>query len=519
MAPAEAFAQPLTDGNFVEEPLVPQLCSSYPPRHHLYTVPEVSTYSRGEMEPPASVLSWVPAVSGNEAGFYARPSSRELPTKASEHLPLELFDNPEFEPIPPEQLILQEDGQPGAAARSRYFTQDGQFTWAPCSVMAYDAHDNLFTIRWAESGVEKRVKRLNVIFDSEDAARFELRVASARARAAEAEDALRFMKAADRVKLSEGAVHYLDGRWEAAVSARTGPLAWSWPAVLENVFSEAREDYDAAVKMAVLEHSLERPGATARVTAAPGLRPMRVLPPVPDTGCVPLAGIEPGVEVHSHRRVQTLYLPIPREPIEEVFDVIEVLLPVARPDIVKAREDLVALLNIEQFVLADCAMPNLRRPATLEDFVAVQAAASARCSDKLHNEWFPQSINLCERIVPDAVGGRFHDTGTRPVSAAPGRPDTGATEVTLASVALTDATRGELNVVIGRRFARLASLLMTDILRAAVTSTAEAYADAWRAYDMPEVADVPADDPEAEAAAAAAAEAEAAAEAAAAAAE
>lgn len=78
---------------------------------------------------------------------------------------------------------------PGVMARSRYYTQFGQFAWEPCYVTGYNAEDGTYSIVWkhtlggaeADHTVSKSVKRLNLIFDSEDSAQFRTRLATAMA--------------------------------------------------------------------------------------------------------------------------------------------------------------------------------------------------------------------------------------------------------------------------------------------------------------------------------------------------
>lgn len=65
----------------------------------------------------------------------------DMPFKHNRALPLELFDNPETEVVPPEDRIKgRADGQPGALARSRFYDSRGEFAWAPCFVLAYDRY-------------------------------------------------------------------------------------------------------------------------------------------------------------------------------------------------------------------------------------------------------------------------------------------------------------------------------------------------------------------------------------------
>ena len=211
-----------------------------PPPHQ---VPDVATHMRGELEIPADAIAWVPSAAGaprslrcgaahqnqcpqpdaprapaaKDEDFFIKPTPRELPTNSSERLPLELFDSPDFEPVPPEQLILRPDGTPGAGARSRFFLQSGEFTWRRCAVHGYDGASGLFTITWEGGGGSgKQVKRLNLIFDSDDPARFELRLHAALAWQAAAEAGQRFRRAAAAVELADHSlVHLAGGKIEA----------------------------------------------------------------------------------------------------------------------------------------------------------------------------------------------------------------------------------------------------------------------------------------------------------------
>lgn len=62
-------------------------------------------------------------------------------------------------------------------AVSRYFAYPAdssvsEWKWLPCSVISFDEDSNVFLIEWDFNGQRKKVKRLNLIFDAEDHARF-----------------------------------------------------------------------------------------------------------------------------------------------------------------------------------------------------------------------------------------------------------------------------------------------------------------------------------------------------------
>ena len=52
-------------------------------------------------------------------------------------------------------------------ARSRRGAQ-GELSWLPCEVVAYDATRQRFELRWSDSGKGKWATRFNVLFDAED---------------------------------------------------------------------------------------------------------------------------------------------------------------------------------------------------------------------------------------------------------------------------------------------------------------------------------------------------------------
>ncbi len=44
-------------------------------------------------------------------------------------------------------------------ARSKWYANDGSFTWAPCEVVDYHEESEAYTIKWLSSGKEKNVRR------------------------------------------------------------------------------------------------------------------------------------------------------------------------------------------------------------------------------------------------------------------------------------------------------------------------------------------------------------------------
>ena len=111
----------------------------------------------------------------------------------STFLPIEYFDQFDFED--PKQWDKLDSGEP-LTAKSRYLN-NGAWEWRACTVISYDPADSTFTIKWADGGKTKKVRRLNLCLDGDDLAAFEERVAAARKLRDRAEDAMRISTFAD----------------------------------------------------------------------------------------------------------------------------------------------------------------------------------------------------------------------------------------------------------------------------------------------------------------------------------
>jgi hypothetical protein len=115
---------------------------SFPPKPALTkTIDGVHGSQSHTFTPSASAIENAVEQTGKSAND-AR--ALEMPIKHNRALPLELFDNPETEVVPPEDRInSRPSGQPGAPARSRFYDSKGGFAWAPCHVIAYDRYPML----------------------------------------------------------------------------------------------------------------------------------------------------------------------------------------------------------------------------------------------------------------------------------------------------------------------------------------------------------------------------------------
>ncbi len=156
-----AYTRRSPQGEYFFDPIAS--CDVFPPR-----APDTSYLADFVLDPEgaelqadrAHPLGWVPGAD-QQLGTRLRPRTGQLPVRTNTSMPLEYFDSPEMELVPPEERLAAgmaaaaetEAGQAGAngngagqgaeAAKgvlgySRYFDAAGTFTWAPCYVQQYD---------------------------------------------------------------------------------------------------------------------------------------------------------------------------------------------------------------------------------------------------------------------------------------------------------------------------------------------------------------------------------------------
>ena len=132
------------DSNLVVHPLPaeryyfdPVNTGSFPPKPALSkTIDGVHGSHSKTFAPSESAIAKAIEQTGKSPNYAREP---DMPFKHNRALPLELFDNPETEVVPPEDRIKGCPSiQPGAVARSRFYDSRGDFAWAPCFVIAYD---------------------------------------------------------------------------------------------------------------------------------------------------------------------------------------------------------------------------------------------------------------------------------------------------------------------------------------------------------------------------------------------
>ncbi len=70
----------------------------------------------------------------------------------------------------------------GPLGFSRFYNNQGIFSWAPCTVREYDRERDMYLITWHSTGKPKWVKRLNLFFENESRIGFRFRLRQARRR-------------------------------------------------------------------------------------------------------------------------------------------------------------------------------------------------------------------------------------------------------------------------------------------------------------------------------------------------
>ena len=291
-----------------------------------------------------TAFGWVPA-DASEAAHFVRPRTAELPVRETTSAALETFDDPELEPAAeliralargegPEALALIEtrlrspaeepgeaSGAPGVGAASRYFTQHGEFAWAPCRVLSYDAEARLFEIAWtADLGVKKRVKRLNLVFDAESKGAFRTRLANATTLRDAHEARLRYFSLVERMTFDGDVDAVLTPEWVDRVCEKSGRgvVRKRLKASLEAVVDEIRREYARSIKRSVLDLTLADGEAAKRVKRDVNVAPVEPPARVPEVGVAdPREGLrEEGATA-------------PSEPFALKVSFVEALLPTA----------------------------------------------------------------------------------------------------------------------------------------------------------------------------------------------
>ncbi|KAG2427037.1 hypothetical protein HYH02_014682 [Chlamydomonas schloesseri] len=230
------------------------------------------------------------------------PEADGVHTAARKHMaymPLELFDDLDYEAASPEEWVALGAEQGGTPAETMmYMVASDSYEWMPCQVVGWDAADRMFVVTYesaAGTGTKtKKVKRLNLRFLAEDPVLFERRVMAAKAAREEAESELRLFFYLDSLALVEVLHTY---NYAAALERAAAQVRGLSPETLvrltPDLLDDAADYFERAVKSAVLEYRRLDPMEEGRLKVL-RVPPRRARPPAPAFGMLPL--LPPGRE-------------------------------------------------------------------------------------------------------------------------------------------------------------------------------------------------------------------------------
>ncbi|KAL6760569.1 hypothetical protein V8C86DRAFT_3089765 [Haematococcus lacustris] len=494
-------------------------CGVFPPR-----APELHSIcdyvdTEGDLLPSEThPYGWVP-VADQALGVLVRPRTGQIQTKTSTTMPLEYFDSPDMELVPPEERLAGLALQPPQPVQgfSRFYSASGAFTWAPCRVLAYDRGRDLYCIEWEASQRRKWVKRLNLFFANESRIGFRFRLRQARRRKDEVERQARYH---EYVTLQPfRSLVTLDERWRRRLARRTGKV-WPHPvdAFTEGVLAEVLDVYKYAVKAAIVNHQFMDPDQTAHLLAA-NVQPVKISQPVPPQGCVNLTLLPQGREVASQGQQLAVAQDLGLEPFSLLLSDVQTASFLARPPLLAAMHAYYEELDMREVVVPDIKMSALELPARLSEFVRLQRLHVEEVQDHLENEWTMRVVGIVEQLMPikstaavaaaaaaAGVGAGAHPPGAGAGSASP-RPSmaTGGMRGSVAghahgqgdrvrdsdpgqgvgSIVAVGAAGAEQQLVRQQvmRFVKMLAVTMADQLRTAVLGSIMKYQKFWEEYD------------------------------------
>ena len=225
------------------------------------------------------------------------------PTRVQEHahkrmagLPLELFDDLDYETRPPEEWSALGKDTGGTRAMTAWFNMaSGQTEQRHVRVVSYDPTDCTYEVRFEKGGVGKRVKRLNLCFEAEDRSAFARRVAAAHAERTKHEAALRLRFLLD-ANDAEDVVDTYD------FEAKTLAVLQACPGINDRVFQALRfelvEDFSAEYRLAVRAAQLAYHRCNPSIEAK--MQPLHLPAPLQHMQA-PLSGVCPVVNAGEAR--------------------------------------------------------------------------------------------------------------------------------------------------------------------------------------------------------------------------
>ena len=168
-------------------------------------------------------------------------------------MPLEAFDDEKFETRSPTEWL--ENTREG---KTPYYTNSGgnggTWRWRACDIVSYDEISKRYNVVIQGLNPRKKaVKRLDLMFSTEDPKRFQKRVAAAREYRERFKEALRLRSFLE--KTYDAKIHPMQASWLSQICRRAKALK-PHSATAKRLLAEVEYRYDIAVKTASVYHRL-----------------------------------------------------------------------------------------------------------------------------------------------------------------------------------------------------------------------------------------------------------------------
>ncbi|MEW5317509.1 MAG: hypothetical protein WDW38_008798 [Sanguina aurantia] len=440
----------------------PAVSDVFPPRcPELHSVDDFVDADGDSPPPDVHPLGWVPTedpAPGRDL-LPLRPRTGQLPVKSSTSMALECFDSPEMELMRPEERMAtkRDPAVPGLLGYSRFFTNQGTFTWAPCYVLQYDRAQDMYQLQWLQSGKLKWARRLNLFFAEESRIGFRFRLRQARRRRDECEREARYHQYVSRQPFHH--IDTLDDARKRRILKRSGvsPTLPPSSAVAERAnahFEDFRGAYRYAVNAAIVDQLFGTEEGAAHLAAA-NVQDTKLRTPVPQQACVNLTSLPLG-RVVATLGAEVERLDVGLEPFALLGADVRRISFLASTQLLEALHAYHREVDVSTLLLVDVQLAELQLPARPADFARLQKNALDSIGDNLMDDWTIKVVAVVENIVQ-------------------------ASNITIDGGADV-ATSAEFNQIM--RFVKMLSLKMSDQLRSSALSSIAAYQQFWERYSL-----------------------------------
>lgn len=219
----------------------------------------------------------------NDGALWRTPSENIITS-----MPLDLFDNIEYDPHSPEEwLSKRKDNDPGVLAKSKYFSPSGSYSWEPCYVIGYDNVSKMFIIQWKESGFRKNVRRFNIIFHEENLEVFDKRLKEAETLRSQSEKEIKTEIYIQNMNIAE--LNLQEATFERILEMSAQSATKQNLHVLDNFLLDLKNSFNQANKRSVFIHKANNPAFKEKINSL-GLMLPEHETTVPPKGVIDISG-------------------------------------------------------------------------------------------------------------------------------------------------------------------------------------------------------------------------------------